>query len=192
MKIGITGSIACGKSKICEYLQNNGYEVIDADKISYSLTQKGNLCYNKVILEFGEEILQTNGQIDRKKLGQMVFSDSLKKEKLEKIIHPAVIDFIKNYEEKEIVFFEVPLLYEAKMESLFSKIIVVYCNKETQIKRLMERNSFTLEEANLRINSQMDLQKKVEKADYVIDNSYTLDLSIKKVNEVLKEILKIN
>ena len=108
MKIGITGSIACGKSSICRYLQTLGYTVVDADKISYMFTTKGNLCYNDIVNYFGDTILNSDSEIDRKKLANIIFNDKVKKQKLESIIHPYVINEIASYNDKGIVFFEVP------------------------------------------------------------------------------------
>jgi len=186
MKIAITGSIACGKSAISSYLKDNGYNVIDTDKMSYSLSLKGNVCYNKIVDEFGKNILLDNGEIDRKKLGKIIFNDRTKKKILEDIIHPVIIKEIKEYSDEGLVFFEVPLLYEAKLENLFSKVIVISCSKETQIKRLMKRNNLTIEEALNRINNQIDVMEKVKLADFVIDNDQNFDYSIKKLEEILK------
>ena len=186
MKIGITGSIACGKSTICRYLQSKGYTVIDTDKLSYSLTTKGNLCYNDIVQFFGKEILLETGEIDRKKLGNIVFNDKRKKEELEKIIHPHIRRAIEDYNDEEIVFFEVPLLYESHMGNLFYKVITVYAKEDLQIKRLMERNNISLEEAINRINNQMNVKEKIKRADYVIDNSKTLEESFKQIDNIMK------
>ena len=186
MKIGITGSIACGKSTICRYLLEKGYTVIDTDKLSYILTLKGNLCYNDIVQFFGKEILLENGEIDRKKLGNIVFNDKVKKEKLESIIHPYIRQTIENYNDEKIVFFEVPLLYEAHMEDLFFKVITIYTSEAMQINRLMARNNMTLKEAFNRINNQMSLKEKVKRADYVIDNNNTLEESYDQMENILK------
>jgi len=185
MKIAITGSIACGKSKISEYLVNNGYVVIDTDKLSYSLSLKGNLCYNRIVREF-KDILLENGEIDRKKLGTIVFNDENKRKLLESIIHPAIIKEIEDYKDEGLVFFEVPLLYEVNLAYLFSKVIVVSCKKEMQLERLMKRNNLTEEEALVRINSQMDIKEKEKLADFIIDNNESFDYSIKQLEEILK------
>lgn len=186
MKIGITGSIACGKSTICRYLQDNGYTVIDTDKLSYLFTTKGNLCYNDIVDYFGEEILLDNKEIDRKKLGSIVFNNKEKKEKLESIIHPHIKKAIEEYESNGIVFFEVPLLYEAHMEDLFHKVITIYVDEKEQIERLIDRNKLTYQEAMNRINNQMGLKEKVSKADYVIDNSNSVEDSYKQIENILK------
>ncbi len=186
MKIGITGSIACGKSEVCRYLQTLGFTVVDTDKISYLLTLKGNLCYNEIVEYFGEEILLETKEINRKKLGEIVFNDQEKKKKLESIIHPFVRKEIAEYSNEGIIFFEVPLLFEAKMEDLFFKVITIYADLETQLKRLRMRNGYSKEEAMMRINSQMDLNLKKTKADYVIDNSNSLEESYKQIDSILK------
>lgn len=186
MKIGITGSIACGKSTICRYLQVLGYTVIDTDKLSYLLTLKGNLCYNSIVEFFGEEILLENKELDRKKLGSIVFNNKEKKEKLESIIHPYIRKAIEDYNDEGIVFFEVPLLFEAHMEDLFFKVITISAREDIQIKRLMERNNITFDDAINRINNQMSLKEKIERADYVIDNSNSLEECFKQIESILK------
>lgn len=185
MKIGITGSIACGKSTISRYLLEAGFIVVDTDKLSYLLTLKGNLCYNDIVSYFGSKILLANGEIDRKKLGDIVFNDKVKKEKLESIIHPHIRRTIKNYSDDEITFFEVPLLFEAHMEDLFYKIITVYVDEKTQIKRLMARNNISKQEALNRIENQMSLKEKIIKADYIIDNTKTLEDSFNQMEDIL-------
>lgn len=189
MKIGITGSIACGKSAISRYLLDNGYTVVDTDKLSYFLTQKGNLCYNDIVKFFGRDILLKNDEIDRKKLGNIVFNEKSKKEKLESIIHPHIRKVIENYSDEEIVFFEVPLLFEAHMEDLFYKVITVYVDEKIQIDRLMARNNISFYDALNRISNQMSSIEKVKKADYVIDNSKTLEDSYNQIEDILN-ILK--
>lgn len=187
MKIGITGSIACGKSAVISYLSDKGYKVYDADKISYFLTQKPNLCYNRIVSEFGEEILDENKEINRKKLGNIVFNNKDKKKLLESIIHPEVINEINKIND-EICFVEVPLLYEAKIEDLFDKIIVVASSKEKQIERLRMRNGLAIDEAINRINNQMDINEKIKKADYVVYNNDLLDNLYKQIDNILKGI----
>lgn len=188
MKIGITGSIACGKSTVSNYLSQNGFKVYDADKISFSLTQKPNICYNKIIEHFGTSILDINGDINRKKLGEIVFNNKKEKIVLESIIHPFVIKEIEDIKDK-LCFVEVPLLFEANLEYLFDKIIVVSSSQEKQLERLMKRNNLTEKEAIIRINSQIDIKAKEAKADYVIYNNDDLETMYKDIKSILKGII---
>ena len=188
MKIGITGSIACGKSSVISYLTEKGYKVYDADKISYFLTQKPNLCYNRIVSTFGDDVLDENKQINRKKLGDIIFNNRIKKELLESIIHPEVIKEIEKIND-DICFVEVPLLYEAKMEYLFDKIIVITALPEKQIERLKIRNGLSQEEAINRINNQMDINEKIKKADYVIYNNDLLESLYNQIDNILKGII---
>lgn len=187
MKIGITGSIACGKSAAVSYIQSKGYKVYDADKISYFLTQKPNLCYNRIVSAFGMEILDQEGNVDRKALGNIVFHNKSKKELLESIIHPEVVREIENISD-DVCFIEVPLLFEAKLEYLFDKIIVIASTKDKQIERLIQRNGLSCTEAINRINNQMDLDEKISKADYVVYNNEGLDSLYKEIEKILKGI----
>lgn len=188
MKIGITGSIGCGKSVVMEYLRINGFKTYDADKISYSLSQKGNVCYNMIIDSFGEEILDDEKNINRQKLGYIIFNDKEKKKELENIIHPYVRLEIENINDK-LAFVEVPLLYEANMEDLFDSIIVVACDLDIQIARIMKRNGLSSEEAMKRINNQKPLNEKIAKADYVIYNNGNIEDVWKKIEKIIKGVM---
>ena len=188
MKIGITGSIASGKSEVTKFLKEQGFSTYDADAISKELTLKNNICYQKIIDTFGIEILDESLEINRKKLGEVVFNDFEKKEILENIIHPHVIKEIDNINDN-LSFVEVPLLFEAKLEYLFDKIIVVSCDYEVELTRLMKRNNFSKEEAIKRMNSQMDIKIKEKKADYIIYNNGDIESLHEKIRYILKGII---
>ena len=188
MKIGITGSIGCGKSVVIDYLKNNGFKTYDADRISYELTQKGNVCYNMIINCFGDEILDEEKNIIRAKLGNIIFNDKNKKKELENIIHPYVKEEIESIED-DLAFVEVPLLYESNMENLFDKIIVVACDFDIQIARIMKRNNISYEDAVNRINNQIPLVEKIKRADYVIYNNGSLDEVWLDIDKILKGVI---
>ena len=194
MLVGVTGSIACGKSEFCNILRELGYLVIDCDDISHDVIKKGRVAYYEVIYEFGEGILNSEKEINRKKLGKIVFDDLDKKKKLEDIIHPKVIKEIKKYKKEPLVYFEVPLLYETKMEKLFDKIICVGASFNNQVKRLMLRNNLTQSEAMDRILSQILVKEKMDRADYKVYNDNTL-IELKKIaidisNEIKREVIE--
>lgn len=187
--VGITGSIAVGKSTVTDYLITHGYRVLDADKITHEAYIKGNECYSQVIQEF--DCLDDNGCIDRKKLGDIVFGDSDAKKRLEDIVHPYVVQCLKkgiNECHDKIVFLDIPLLYEAHLEYLCDKIIVVYVDKDTQVKRLMNRNRIAKEKALFLIDKQMSIEEKKKKADYIIDNRVYFDDLYKNIEKVLEVI----
>ncbi|HIT44402.1 TPA: dephospho-CoA kinase [Candidatus Avacholeplasma faecigallinarum] len=187
--IGITGGIASGKSHVVDVISKMGYEVIDSDKISYELSLKGNKVYNEIINTFGEEYVLSNGEIDRKKLGRLIFNSEKDKQKLNEISHPYIIKEIKKRlkeSQGSIVFLDIPLLYEAKLEYLCDKIICVYLDKTKQIERLMARDGIDYEYALKKINSQIDLQIKAKQSYYII-NSYG---SLEQTETITKNLIE--
>lgn len=190
MVIGITGGIACGKSLVTSYLLNKKYNIIDCDEIShYVLT----IDFIKKELRkiFGDEIF-INDEVDRKKLGKIIFNDSKKNEYLRAIVFSQIFKIInkKISESKGIVFLDAPLLFEYNIEFLADKIIVVKTTKEEQIKRLMNRDNIDREYAIKKINSQMPIEEKIKKANYIIDNSNSVEdtyVQIKQILEILEE-----
>ncbi|QQF64269.1 dephospho-CoA kinase [Bacillus halotolerans] len=189
--IGLTGGIASGKSTVANMLIDKGITVIDADIIAKQAVEKGMPAYRQIIDEFGEDILLENGDIDRRKLGALVFTNEQKRLALNSIVHPAVREEMLKRRDESIanqetfVVLDIPLLFESKLESLVDKIIVVSVTKEIQLERLTKRNQLTEEEALSRIRSQMPLEEKVSRADNVIDNSGTLEETKQQLEEIL-------
>ena len=182
-KIGITGGIGSGKSVVLDYLKKNHYNVISCDEIVHTLMKKDGAAYSKIVRRFSKEILDENGQINRKKLGNIVFTDPSAKKDLENITHPLVIKEIKN--QKGLVFVETPLLFEANLEYLFDLTLVINTSIDNQIRRVMLRNNLSEEEAKIRINNQLPLSLKAEKADVVIDNNGSLESLYHSINQFL-------
>lgn len=196
MLVGVTGSIACGKSEFCNILRDLGYLVIDCDEISHNVIKNGRVAYYEVLYEFGESILNSDKEINRKKLGKIVFSDIDKRKKLENIIHPKVIKEIKKYKKEPLVFFEVPLLFESNMEKYFDKIICVGASFNNQVKRIMIRDGLTQSEAMDRILSQILVKDKMDRSDYKVYNDKTI-IELRKeaidiVNDIKKEVIDSN
>ena len=174
MIIGITGSIASGKTFVTDYLKELGYKIIDADEISRNLLKKNSEGYFKVIEVFSKDILTDNEEIDRKKLAMMIFNNSINKKKLEEIVHPLVFEEIEKYKEKykedKYIFISMPLLFETGYQNKVDKVITVYIKKDIQVERLMKRDDIDKEYAITKISSQFDLEEKVKNSDYIIDN----------------------
>lgn len=191
-KIGLTGGIASGKSAVSNYLKDKGYTVLDADIYARNVLNKGTEGLKKVVEHFGEDVLEDDGTLNRKKLGDIVFNDKDELAVLNNITHPIIRRNMDRDAEKYIkddhVFSDIPLLYENKLEDQFDFVIVVYVDTETQIKRLMKRNDYTLEEAKARINSQLPLSKKKEDADVVLDNRGSLDELYREIDELLEQL----
>lgn len=199
--VGLTGGIVSGKSTIARMFRQLGADIIDADNIARAIVQPGEKAWKNIVHYFGKEILKDNQEINRKELARIVFADKEKLEKLNKITHPEIVAIIKNKIEEmrskdssdgTICIVEVPLLFEANLEGMMDKIIVVYLNREEQIKRLLIRNSLTQEEAINRIDSQIPMEKKLKKADYVIDNGASLGhtrIQVKQIWQELRQLL---
>lgn len=192
MIIGITGSIACGKSTVSNYLKSKGYIVIDADKIGHEALDD-DYVKEKLVLAFGNEILEDN-KISRQKLGELVFGNSSNLNVLNSIIHPEIrkkiLEKIDKNNDKELIFIDVALLFEAKFDDLVDKIIVVYVDENTQLTRLMKRNSISKKEALSRIVSQMSPIEKAKLGDYTVNNNLDVINTYEQVDKVLSELKK--
>lgn len=192
MIIGITGSIACGKSTVSGYLKSKGYVVIDADKIGHEALDS-DYVKEKLILTFGNDILENN-KINRRKLGELVFGNSSNLNVLNSIIHPEIrrriLEEIDKNNDQEFIFIDVALLFEAKFDDLVDKIIVVYVDKNTQLTRLMKRNSISKKEALSRIVSQMSPIEKAKLGDYTVNNNLDVINTYEQVDKVLSELKK--
>lgn len=179
MIIGLTGGIATGKSTAADYLKKKGAKIIDADQISHKITQKGEKGWELIINKFGEDILREDRELDREKLGEIVFSDSKKRKELEYLLHPLIIAEMKEkaydyLKKNKIVIFEVPLLFETGLDLFCDQVWVISASEATQIKRLKKRNNLNQSEAKKRINSQLSIKEKEDKADLVIENNSTI------------------
>ena len=176
--IGLTGSIASGKSTVSNKLKQLGYKIIDCDEINHQILEQNQLGYKSVLAEFGSDILDTNLDIDRKQLGSIIFNDKTAKEKLNQLLHPLIKSIVKEEIAKiedGLVFLDCPLLFETDFHELCDLKVVVYVNMDMQISRLMERDSITFPEALKKIYAQMSLDDKLTLADYVLDNCHSLN-----------------
>lgn len=191
MIIGLTGSIASGKSTVAKMLKELGLPIVDADQVARLVVEPGTETLSNIAEVFGKDILHENGELDRAKLGNIIFHNPSKRKELNDIIHPAIRkemlrqrDEWTDKGEKHIVM-DIPLLFESRLQHFVEKILVVSVTEDTQLKRLMERNHLSREEAKARIASQLPLSVKEKGADAVIYNNESLEETRKQLLEIL-------
>lgn len=171
IKVAIAGNIASGKSLVQGFLELNGYKVLDTDIVGHDV-----LTYNEVKIAFKDyDVFDESGEISREKLGKLVFSNQDLKLKLEKISHPIIaqkiLQFFEENKDEKFLFVAIPLVFEAKMEKLFDKILFIYADDEIRKKRLMEFRGYSDEYADVRMRCQISQDLKKSLADYVIFNN---------------------
>lgn len=194
--IGLTGGIASGKSTVAKLLAEQGYSVINADHLAHQAMSAGSSGAAKVLHRFGPSVFHPDGSVDRAKLGAIVFQDTTGQARLdlEAILHPAVrLEAAKEKERcrnsgQKLAFYEIPLLFEKKLESQFDKIICVAVDPKIQLQRLMDRSQLDLAAAEARIQSQLPQAAKVTGSDYVIWNNGTLEDLKSATNAVLGKL----
>ncbi|MEH7010607.1 dephospho-CoA kinase [Neobacillus niacini] len=190
--IGLTGGIASGKSTVSNMLKELAITVIDADVEARLAVEKGEPAYEKIVTEFGHDILLSNEEIDRQKLGSIIFHNAEKRQLLNSIVHPEVRKRMNNQVEaarvsgEQVIVLDIPLLFESKLTHMVEKTLLVYVDKDIQLKRLMERNDLSPEDAEARVKSQMPLSEKVPLADAVINNNGSIAETKKQVIEILQ------
>ncbi|EZP76438.1 dephospho-CoA kinase [Parageobacillus genomosp. 1] len=193
LTIGLTGGIASGKSTVTGMIRELGIPVIDADQVARDVVKVGEEAYAQIVATFGRDILQANGEIDRAKLGAIVFHSEQERKKLNAIVHPAVRRRMMAEKEAYVqngaktIVLDIPLLFESELTHFIDKVIVVYVDDDVQLERLMKRNGFSKEEALARIRSQMPLREKVKKADAVINNNGTVEETKQQLLQILTE-----
>ncbi len=190
-RIVITGGIATGKSTASSFLQSLGYPVIDADRIAKQALSKNEVPYQKAVRAFGQKILAHDGTIDRARLGEIVFSSETDRIMLNEITHPWIkqrmIEELDSLSSQPVVFLDIPLYFES---SFFRELPawLIYVPQSIQCQRLMERNGYTLAEAQARIRAQMDIEEKRKMADVVIDNSGSREELYRRLQEELRRL----
>ncbi len=195
LKVGLTGGMGVGKSHVCKIFTQLGCYVFDADQVARDVVNPGKLGYEKVVAEFGQEILNSDGTIDRAQLGQIIFNDKTKREKLNELLHPIIIDEqnklmleVLAKDPQAIVIMDAALMIETGSYKRFDKLIVVFCDQETQIERVIKRNGFSRDQAEVRIKTQMPTEEKRRYADIEIDTSSSYEQTDKRVREVYQEL----
>jgi dephospho-CoA kinase len=190
MIIGITGSIATGKSVVTKYLAKKGFPIVDSDLLAQTELDRPETM-DVLTQHFGEKILE-NQKVNRKALGAIIFGNTEERLFLNSVIHPKVIARIRELTQgnQKIVFVDVPLLYEAKMEGMFDQVIVVYASLKNQLKRLMARDHISENYALQKIKTQMDVEVKISQADHVINNNGSVKETHRQIDDILRRITK--
>ncbi|KXH87209.1 dephospho-CoA kinase [Sporosarcina sp. HYO08] len=192
MIIGLTGSIASGKSTVSKMLKEKGYPIVDADEIARLVVEPGSPTLLEIQQQFGMEFIREDGSLNRERLGEWIFTHPAEREKLNGIIHPAIRKEMLSQKEKWIaagagtIIMDIPLLFESKLESYVEKILVVSVTPEVQLRRLMDRNVLSEEEAKKRIQSQIPVADKEKRADAIIHNNGTLAETERQLNTLIE------
>jgi dephospho-CoA kinase len=194
--IGLTGGIAMGKTMVSSYLATvHCLPVLDADILARTAVELGTPMLATIADRYGSGILLPNGQLNRQQLGAIVFNSAAERLWLEQCIHPYVRDRLlqaihtpplDNIQQHPIIVMVIPLLFEARMTDLVTEIWVVTCVEEQQLKRIMERDHLTQEQAKIRIRSQLPIRKKMSRADVILENNSSLEALQRQVDQHLK------
>lgn len=179
---GLTGGVACGKTTAARMFEEFGVKIIDADRLGHELVRAPRPAYQEIVHHFGFEILDSSGEIDRKRLGAVVFADPRKLQQLNSILHPRIIGRAEELalayhatQPDAVVLVDAALIFEAGIEKRFVKVVVAWCRPEQQLERLMAKSGLSRGEAERRIAAQMPVEDKRHRADFVIDCSASLE-----------------
>lgn len=194
--VGLTGSIATGKSTVSRMFAHLGARVLDADQLARDVVMPGQPAYLKIVEEFGQQVVQEDGALDRKALGAIVFADPARRKRLEEITHPAIglrqqhiLSVLDEEAFEGIVIWDVALLFETGGVARMDRVVVVATDPDTELARLMTRDSLPEDAARARIASQMPVAEKAKRAHYVIDNSGTRPDTERQVKAVYEALL---
>lgn len=191
--IGITGGIATGKSTVSEILRQLGYPVICADKIVHEFYAKDHPVFSKIVTLVGHDYLNSDGSLDRTKIGEVLFANPHLKQSLENLIHPLVRKELQKKIEvakknSPFVFVDIPLLFESNLEDYFDKVVCVTATQKVQIERLKKHRNLPQKQALIRLHSQMPMREKIKMSDFVIYNNRSRSELSKKIKEVLGKL----
>lgn len=195
IKVGLTGGYATGKTFVAHELERLGCHVIHADRLGHTVLEPGGEAYEPVIRAFGSDILMSDGTVDRKKLASIVFTDPLRLQALNSLVHPPVFrleeQMLRAFEQTDprgLAVIEAAILIEAGRHTLFDRLIVTTCSLETQIARGMARDKITREQVLARLERQMPLEEKTRYANYIIETNGPKAATIKQVRRVYEEL----
>lgn len=191
MRVGLTGGIASGKSTVLAFFKACGAATVDADVIARQVVEPGTVGLKRIEEHFGKAYVRADGRLDREKLGRLIFSDTEKRKALNDLLHPLIraeierqMAQLERQTPERPVIADIPLLVENGLTDWFRRMIVVYVPEEIQLRRLMRRNGWSEQEAKQRIAAQMPLKEKKKYADYVIDNSGSLENTKQQVERI--------
>lgn len=194
LRVGLTGGIACGKSTVSGMLRDRDCQVLAADPLGHELLEPGQAAYDEVLREFGKDVLAPGGKVDRKKLGTVVFADPVKRAKLNWILHPKILEVIRQWFKAldrpggpEFAVLEAALIYEAAVNKELDRVVVCWCTPEQQMERL-EARGLTKEEAQRRVSAQMPISEKKRLADEVIDCSGPFEDTERQVAQLIEKL----
>ncbi len=197
--IGLTGGIASGKSTVSKYLRELGAAIIDADLIAKETVEGNTPALQEIAACFGEGVLTSEGQLDRKKLAELIFDSPDERQKLNRIIHPRVISRVKElialYKKQgnvPLIVVDAPLLLECGMQDMVDEVWLVAVPEDVQVERLTKRENLSAEAAQKRIDSQMKLEDKIKQAHRIIDNSQELAGTLAQVDEYWAEVAELH
>jgi dephospho-CoA kinase len=195
MRVALTGGIASGKTTVCGMLEEHGCQILDADKIAHELILPGNVCYQPVVESFGHDILEPDGRIDRFKLGARVFKNPAELTRLNAIIHPEVkgkilacLEAFSRQTPVPRLVVDASVLFESGFQRDFDFVIVVTCSARQQVERLQWRNGLTEQESQSRLAAQWPLEEKARRANFIIDNSGSLENTRYQVDLLLDQL----
>lgn len=193
--VGLTGSIATGKSTVVEWFKTKHVPVIDADQIAREIVEPGKPILTQLKETFGEAIIQTDGSLDRPLLGQMIFNDDTLRQRLDDLMHPAIVKEMVARRDKylnqnePLIILDIPLLFEGGLTDLVDRIMVVYTTESVQLERLMKRNKLSKQEATQRIKTQWSIEKKKALATDVIDNNGSIEETYQQCDALYQKYL---
>lgn len=195
LKIGITGGTGSGKTSVCKHLIDKGFQVIDSDKIARKILDKNSDAYNSVVSHFGKLILKSNEEIDRKKLGSIVFDSPKDLEFLQNIVTKKTVERVKDImdtavPEKKIIFLDAPILFEVGLDKYVDMVWMVLASRDQRIKRLSKRDGISDAEIEKRMAAQMPEDKKKKLSDVIILNNGSLDELHLRIDELLLNFIQ--
>lgn len=198
MIIGLTGGISSGKSTVSHFISKLGIPIIDADVIARDVVEPGEEAFNQIVSHFGTQVLNEEGTIARKRLGEIIFNDEKERKKLNSIVHPAIRKRMIETKDRlfgeghPVVVYDLPLLFESDLRHMVDKVLLVYVEEQIQLERLMARDQSSKEEALSRIQSQMPLKDKTKLADEVINNNGSIEGTEEQLRQILVKWQIIN
>jgi dephospho-CoA kinase len=198
LKVGLTGGIASGKTTVCQSFARLGAKVFDVDQVARQVVQPGHSAWRKLQQVFGPDFFCSDGSLDRNRMRSAIFADPEQRHRLNEIVHPEVTREIHRRAEQlaksepdAVLVVDAPLLIEVGAREQFDRVVVVYVDENTQVERLVQRDTISAEEARQALKAQIALQEKASQADYIIDNSGTLEETQTQVEKVWQQLLEL-